>query len=182
MEHYVEDYIELESEPAGDNLLASISTLADEAKDLEAKIEDLEEQVRITKRHYRFIIEERLPELMQTAKQTELKSLSGLQLTLCEVVRASIPKTKETEAIAWLREHGFASIIKNQVSVEIGKGQDELAQRIVDKLRLSALKPEFRSVVHPQTLQKTIREMLEENVDFSFDLFGVHIQKQVKIK
>lgn len=176
-----EDYLD-EKEPVGDNLLASISALADEAKTLEAKIADMEEQVRICKEQHRLIVQYRLPELMEVAHQSELTSLSGRKITLCEIIRASIPKAREAEAVSWLRENGFSSIIKNQVSVEINKGQDELAKKIVDKLRLSDLKPEFRSLVHPQTLQKTIREMIEEGIKVPFDLFGVYEQKEVKIK
>ena len=38
---------------------------------------------------------------------------------------ASIPKDRKGEAFEWLRIHGYDDIIKNQVSVQFGRGESD---------------------------------------------------------
>lgn len=166
----------------GDNILARISGLVDEAQRYEAEIVELEEELKAAKERHRDIVQRQLPELMESAGQKECTTLKGQKVELREILRASIPKDRTAEAHAWLREHGLASIVKNVITVSLGKGQDDTAKRIADKLRLTGLSPDVAEKVHPQTLQATLREMIEEGVEFPLETFGAILQKEVKIR
>ena len=166
----------------GDNILARISGLVDEAQRYEQEIEELEGELKAAKERHRDVIQRQLPELMEQAGQKECTTIRGQKVELREILRASIPKDRTAEAHAWLREHGLAAIVKNVISVSLGKGQDDTAKRIVEKLRLTGLSPDVKEQVHSSTLQATLRELIEEGVDFPLETFGAILQKEVKIR
>jgi hypothetical protein len=166
----------------GDNILSRLTGLAREARDLSQAIEELEEAQAEKQRLYNDIVARQLPELMQEAGQTKCQTSDGFDLELAEILRASIPKERAPEAHKWLREHDLGSIIKNVVSAQFGRGEEEKAREAIRALRAIDAPVETKEAVHSQTLQATLRELLSEGKEFPLDLFGAFVQKEVKIK
>ncbi len=165
----------------GDNILARLSGLADQAKEAEAEIERLEKLLTKAKADHRDIIQKLLPELMEEAGQKDCTTASGRRLQLQDVLRASIPKERVIEAHTWLRKNKLASIIKTVVIAQFGRDEEAKARKVLADLRKINPKAEKKEAVHPQTLQATLRELLTEGIDVPLDLFGAVLQKEVKI-
>lgn len=167
---------------AGDNILARISQKADEAAEAAQAVADAEARLKVLKDRHSAIIERELVELMEEAAQSQLKTINGRQLKLEEVLRASIPRDRQLEAFDWLKEFGHDSIIKREVVVQFGRGEEDQADKVAADLEARTGHPVVnKPSVHTQTLQKLIRELLAEGVSVPLETFGVHIQKVVKI-
>lgn len=178
----VVDYGEDALPALGDNVLASITALSREAREAAQVVQEAEEALRAAQSAYKDIVQRQLPELMKEAGQLRLKTLDGVQLTLEEQVRASLPKDRMIEALAWLRSNGHGAVIKNVVSASFGKGEEAQAEKAAAVLQRNNFHPERRETVHPQTLAALVREMLADGTDVPLDLLGVHLQTEVKMK
>ena len=96
-----------------------------------------------------------------------------------------INKNNRDAAHAWLRQQGHGDIIKNQVSVSFGKGEDETALETMTLLEQEGLFPAQKESVHPSTLKAFVRERIESGDSaFTVDtqkLFSVYQGKRTKI-
>lgn len=177
------DYSEDVEDKRGDNILAVLSAKADEARNAMNDVKAAEETLKAAKERLRNIVEVELPELMDEAGQKDCVTSGGVRLVLQENVRVSIPKDERgTRALEWLRENGHASVIKSEVSIEFGKGQDAQADALTQELRTKGLMPSQSIGVHPQTLAALVRELLRDGVEVPLDTFGGFIQREVKLK
>ena len=84
-------------------------------------------------------------------------------------------------AYNWLRENGLDDIIKNEVSVQFGKGEDSRAQELLSLAGLNAYEPTQRQKVEPMTLMALYRERGEAGLDMPSDSFNLFIQDETKI-
>jgi hypothetical protein len=99
-----------------------------------------------------------------------------------EHLRASIPPDNLEGAIMWLNANGAGSIVKNTVTLQFGKGEEQKAAEAMDLLREKGFDYENKKSVHHTTLSATLREMLEEGVNVPMQLLGAHVMPFVKIK
>lgn len=166
----------------GDNILARLAAKADEAMAAKRAVEAAEASLKAAQELHRDIIQRQLPELMDEAGQKDCVTSNGFRLTVAEVIRASIPAANAPVAFAWLEEHGHSSVIKNEVKVQFGRGEDKAATDALAALSGLGLHPDQKRTVHPQTLQSLIKELMADGVDVPLDTFGAHIQREVKIK
>lgn len=176
-----EDYSEYTTSQS-DDALARFGRLSTELEEAEQEVLRCEQALKKAQEKVADLAERQIPELAEELDLEEFKTSSGLKLKVEEVIRASIPKKVQPQAFRWLRDNGAASLIKRQVSVEFGKGQDEQAQALMRELL-----PRFPEVlndktsVHPSTLSSTVRQWLEEGRDIPLDLLGVHRQRRAKL-
>ena len=84
-------------------------------------------------------------------------------------------------AYNWLRENGLDDIIKNEVSVQFGKGEDSRAQELLSLAGLNGYEPTQRQKVEPMTLMALYRERVEAGLDMPSDSFNLFIQDETKI-
>jgi hypothetical protein len=169
-------------EPSGD-LLSRISALAVEQKRKEAELAALEDAVEQKKAEVRDISEFKLPGAMAEAGMATFALADGTKIEIKEAVRASIPKTNPEPAFTYLETHGAADLVKREIKISFGKGEEAWARKFLADLakRKRPVKAENKKTVHPQTLQAYIREQLEEGVDIPLATFGAFIQKFSKI-
>ncbi|MDB5177575.1 MAG: hypothetical protein JWN75_1243 [Candidatus Saccharibacteria bacterium] len=167
---------------AGDNILASLTNLARDARGLKMEAEALAAASAEKLQLYNDIITRQLPELMQEAGQNKCQTQDGFDLEVKEVLRASIPVERKNEAHEWLRGHDLGSIIKNVVSAQFGRGEEAKAKAAIKALADLGAPVETKEAVHASTLQATLRELLGEGKEFPLDLFGAFVQKEVAIK
>lgn len=165
-----------------DNILARLSLKADEYVEALREVEQARAALDRAERRARMIREEELPALMDEAKQTDVRTSSGLRVTLKEVIRASIPEARRAEALSWLESRGHASVIKHVLTAEFGRGEGERAVQAAQALMSINVIPSEKRSVHPQTLAALIRELLEQGSDVPLELFGVHRQREAVVK
>jgi hypothetical protein len=171
-----------EEEVVGDEALNRISSLAKKQLDLEDKLKDAEEEAARIKEELDHVRKELLPSAMEEVGMTMFALDNGWIIDVKQTVKGHISKKNAQEAHEWLRKNGFGSLIKNEVTVAFGKGEDEDAKAFLDQCRQEGKAAQQKEGVHAQTLGAFIREQLEEGSDIPKDLLGVMSFAETKIK
>ena len=165
-----------------DNSLESIANLCIQQTQIENEIEKLEENLSFKKDKLKKISYELIPEALAERNLSELKLSDGSAVTVKKVYGASITKGKEGEALQWLRENGFEDLIKNDVTVSFGRGEDNKAGDFRGLAEAQGFMPSQRMAVHPSTLRAFYRERVEAGQDLPPDIFNTFSGQQTKIK
>ena len=93
-----------------------------------------------------------------------------------------IKEENKEGAFNWVRSQGDGDIIKNIVSVDFKKGEDEVAQEFKQLAEDSGLVPNETSSIHPSTLRSYLNAKSRDGVDFDEKLFGAFRLNKVSIK
>ena len=164
--------------------LANLSGMIDSLESHKAKVFELEDELKRRKEIVRKFEEEIIPEALRASNVSSFTTSDGLIVTVKDKVFASIPKDDEVRAAAfdWLRTNGHGDIIKREVRVAFGRGEDEDAERL--RIILAELGRPYsdRQEVHFQTLGAFVREQLGRGNDLPFDLLGVRIVPKTDVK
>jgi len=146
------------------------------------KITETEEQLKKLQEVERTLSEQTIPNLMHQAGIELLRLTDKSSVEIKPFYSARIPASKTDEAFAWLRENGHEDLIKNQVSLEFGMKEDNMAKSVVEELKSKGLNVKQKTSVHPSTLRGFVREQIEEKgKDVPADLFGTYIANKTKI-
>ena len=152
-----------------------------ELKDLEDEIANAEASVKKLKEKANVISQFEIPEMMKDMNITKLKLKDGEAVEVKKIYGATIPKEKQEEAFEWLRNNGLGDIIKNDITVTFGRGEDNKAAAYADLARGSGFEPIQKIGVNPMTLKALVRERLESGQDVPADLFKPFEGNQTKI-
>lgn len=178
-----DDFLDTMETEVRDQDVARISRLANRLKKLEELHGLLEKQLEDTEKEMRHVAEIDLPEAMLEAGVSSFALTDGTKLAVEEKTYSNIPKDKQTEAYAWLRNNGFADIIKTEIKVPFNRGDDAEAIGLKDELKAKGIKFAATESVHYQTLNAFVREQLERGTDLPMDLITVHkARKAVVLK
>jgi hypothetical protein len=106
---------------------------------------------------------------------------SGSKVSIQEVYKAHISEENKPDVFAWLRENGFDDIIKNDIVVTFGRGEEDNATELYQRLRDEGQAPVQKSGVHPSTLKAFVKEQINKGANLPRDKFGVYVTNKVKI-
>jgi hypothetical protein len=162
--------------------LSRVSELVRKQLAYEKLVEDLEEQLIVAKRDLREISEQHLPSALHEHGLKELRMDDGSYVSVSTYYNASIPKDRTPEALDWLRENEFGDLVKNTVSASFGRGNDEVAQELLNDLQLKGMDVSQKQWVEPMTLKAFVKEQVEKGSEIPTDLFGVYIGEKAKIR
>jgi hypothetical protein len=162
--------------------ISEISKLAQLTKLHEKDIEELEKVLKERKEQYRKLTDEVLPQAMAELGMKSFKMADGSSIEIKPFYSASITEEKRAEAFAWLRDNGFGDLIKNNVSVRFGRGEDDHCNRLLEMLGDRGFVAEQSEKVEPMTLKAWVRERVEKGGEFPSDLFGAFIGQRAVIK
>lgn len=154
-----------------------LETMAEEQVAAEIAVADAENALSEAKRVLADVQEHRLPEAMEALGLEEFKTQDGLKIKLDKKLRTSITAKNQMEAMAWLREHGHNALIKRQLTVLAQ--DDDQGEQLAQMLRDYDVAD--KATVPWQTMDKFVREMLEDGEDIPQELFGVYHQKKAKV-
>ena len=183
----IESDFKLTSEPEDpkprDINMSDLTQLADELDALDAKVQETEVELSVLKQARKTISEETLPVLMEQAGVDTLKLTNGRKIEVKDFVDARIKDPNV--AFEWLRETNNESIIKNEISVSLGRGDDAIAQDIINTLKEQyEVEANVKVGVHNMTLKSFCRDALE-NPELAETLpkeaFGIYQGKRAKI-
>ena len=138
----------------------SLSDKVIELKNLEDEIENAEESLSKLKEKARYISNVEVPQLMEEMHITKLKLKDGESVEIKKIYGASITPDNQEQAFTWLRNNGLGDIIKNDVTVTFGRGEDNKAADYAVLARGQGFEPVQKIGVHPQTLKAVVRERL----------------------
>jgi hypothetical protein len=163
--------------------MSELTQLADELDSLEAQISEKELELSMLKQARKNISEEGLPTLMEQAGVDTLKLTNGRKIEIKDFVDARI--TDPNVAFEWLRETNNESIIKNEINVSLGRGDDAIAQDIIQTLKEQyEVEAAVKVGIHNMTLKAFCRDALD-NPELAETLpkkaFGIYQGKRAKI-
>ena len=161
-----------------------ISSLAEYCKELKAyedEIANLEEEIKSKKEKADKISSEIIPNMLAEQGLSSLKLADGSAVEVKKSYSCTIKKDDVESAYKWLRENGLADIIKNEVFVTFGKGEDNKAKDLLDLAEQSGYEPQQKSKVEPMTLKALYRERVEAGLDMPSDSFHLFVKDQTKI-
>jgi uncharacterized protein YfcZ (UPF0381/DUF406 family) len=98
-----------------------------ELKDLEDEIANAEESLKKLKEKAKVVSSVEIPAMMDDMQITKLKLKDGEQVEIKKIYGASIPKDQQGAAFTWLRNNGLGDVIKNDITVTFGRGEDNKA-------------------------------------------------------
>ena len=159
-------------------------TLSDKVlklKELEDEILNAEESVNKLKEQARILSQVEIPAMMQEMHITKLKLKDGESVEVKPFYSASITPENQEKAFEWLRNNGLGDIIKNDITVTFGRGEDNKAAQYAVLARGQGFEPVQKVGVHAQTLKAVVRERIESGQDMPSDLFKTFAGNQTKI-
>jgi hypothetical protein len=146
------------------------------------KVEEAEKLLADAKTEQMRLSEEVIPAKMSEAGISMIKLEDGSSVEISPYYSAKIPEDKKADAFQWLRDNDFGDLIKNNVSVSFGKGEDSDAVKLKAELEAKGLVVDQKEDVHWQTLRGFVREQIEKNKNIPSDLFGLYVANRTKIK
>ena len=163
-----------------------VTTIAQECvklKQKEDEIAALEEQLKSKKAEADDISSRVIPELLQEQGLSELKLADGSKVAVKKEYRCTLPKDedKRSQCYKWLRDQGLGDIIKNNVFVTFGKGEDDKAEQLLNLAAENGFQPQQKSDVAWMTLTALFRERIESGLDMPSDVFSTWIKDKTKI-
>ena len=170
------------SDSITDDKLKDVSFWAEKQLELEAIATEMEEKLADIKKELKAVIEQHLPDAMRECNLQEIKLANGAKISIQQYYSARIGKEREEEAFSWLKQNGHDDIIKNVVSMQFGRGEDESAESIMADLQAQGFSPSTKRWVEPMTLKAFVREQVESGVDLPFETFNIYIGQKAKIK
>lgn len=164
-----------------DDELSMVSALAARQVELEERIAKGEALLDQLKQELRQVAEKDLPNALQEVGLSAIQLTNGKKVTIKTEIYASIPKDSSAPAFAWLRDHGHGALIKNIISTEFGKGEDEKAVQAAMLLAEAGFTPSQKESVHPMTLKAFLKEQMEKGTSVPLELFGAFILNRAKV-
>lgn len=167
-----------------DSRLGRLSYLATTQIQLENRIKEIEALLESNNQTLTKIRTEEIPTLMQELGLSKIVTRDGHVLELKDIINASIPKDepRRSNALQWLRDQGYGDLIKNQVAVVFGKGEDQKAEVLIQKLEGEGLEPQRTVTVNFQSLSALIRTLRKEGKNVDSENLSVYEAKISKIK
>ena len=163
---------------------SDITTLAKYCNDLariENNISSHERTLKDLKEQADKISSEIIPNLLAEQGLSSLKLADGSGVDVKKTYSCTIKKDSVESAYTWLRENGLEDIIKNEVFVTFGKGEDNKAKDLLSLAEQEGYEPQQKSKVEPMTLKALYRERIEAGLDMPSDSFHLFIKDQTKI-
>ena len=162
--------------------LQNVVNLARLQLDLAQHIETAEMELGALQDSYKHVSETELPDAMASIEMKELTLQDGSKIKIEPFYGASITKENQVPAFNWLKENGHESLIKHDMVISFGKGQEANAVRAADLLKVQGIEFSDKMSVHAQTLKAFVREQLEDGAPLPMDLFSVHVGNKTIIK
>lgn len=171
-----------EEETATIDELGQISVLAKEQQKWETEVAKKENELYLAKENLKRVQEFLLPEAMKAVGMVSFKMDNGAKITIKEDVYASIRADKKDAAFEWMAEHDLDGIIKDQVSVNFGKGETERAKELLELCQQNGFEASEALSVHPSTFKAAVKREMERGVQFPDELFSIVPGRKAIIK
>ena len=159
-----------------------LSTEVEKLQSIQNQIENLEAQVKDLKqdeKHFSCVV---IPKLMEDMNLSSLKLKDGSELTVKQIYSATLKADKKAEGIHWLRDNGLGDIVKNNITVSFGQGEDNKAVDYAGLARSNGYEPIQEEKVHPSTLKVVMKEWKDKGREVPEELFNTFDGNQTYLK
>ena len=162
--------------------LDAVARLATEAGVLQEEISVMEGLLKDKKKALLEITDGQLPDALEQMGLEKFTLTDGSEIATKVFYGASIPRDRRDEAYEWLRDHEFGDLVKNNVTVTFGRGEDETAKEFIELCGAQGFMPNQSEKVEPMVLKAWLRERVEAGDPIPLDLFGAYISNRATIK
>ena len=162
--------------------LGNISDLGRQLSELEEKIQIEEEHLKSLKNEHRKISEDLLPNKLRELGVSEFKLADGTSMSIQQYYSARITPDNRDACFHWLENNGLGDIIKNTVSANFGRGEDDAASELMTQLEDDGHSLVQKKWVEPMTLKAVVREQVEKGTDLPLETFNVYVGQKIKGK
>ena len=138
---------------------------------LVVELQKLEDEIKLD--------EERLK--LKKEKADKISNIAIPEIMVKEIYSATIPLNKREGAYNWLREHGLGDLIKNEITVSFGRGEDNKASEYANLAKGNGFEPTQKLKVEPMTLKALFRERSENNQELPSEHFNLFKGNKTKI-
>lgn len=177
-----DEYMDVEKAAPVD--LARLQKLAQLQHKAELAVAELESKLQRANEALRNISENLLPTVMQELKLETFRTTDGLDISINEIVRASIPKAGQEKAFNWLDGNGHGGMIKRTFTVSFGRDEERWASKFARDLKQRKREVDVKQdkKVENSTLRAFIREQLDAGAEIDLKMFGAFLQRVAKVK
>ncbi len=155
--------------------IEKLNSINAQISNAEASLKELKEQ---EKQLNNFTI----PELMEKMNLSTLKLKDGSELSVKKIYSATMKADKKADCIQWLRNNGLGDIVKNEITVNFGQGEENKAAEYANLAKESGYEPSQKEAVHAMTLKVTMEDWKNKGNEVPEDLFWTFDGNQTKIK
>jgi hypothetical protein len=162
----------------------NIKSLADQVKrlrDLEDQVKAEEQALKDKEKEIERISGDVIPTLLSEMGLSSLKLADGSAVDVKPYYAANISLKNRESAYSWLRQNGLGDIIKNEISVSFGRGEDNKAAEYANLAKGQGFQPTQKLKVEPMTLKALVRERIENGLEMPMDIFNVFVGNRTKL-
>ena len=150
-------------------------------KDL--SISDLAGMILYRIQELRTLSEVTIPELMASlGGMSEFKLASGFVVKVQPDLTAAIKKGSEDDAADWLSSKGFGDIVKDELSITLGKEDKKMAIEFKNLATILGIPISEKIGVHWSTLKALVKEQQGRGVEFPEECFQIYNYNKTEIK
>ena len=150
-------------------------------QNLEDQMLNMEKDLKKLKEEADKIGSEIIPNLLAEQGLSSLKLADGSSIDIRKSYNCTIKKDQVESAFEWLRNNGLGDLIKNEVAVQFGKGEDNKAEQLLGLAVREGYEPSQKQKVEPMTLKALFRERIEAGLDMPSEFFHTFVKDQTKI-
>ena len=150
-------------------------------QNLEDQMLNMEKDLKKLKEEADKIGSEIIPNLLAEQGLSSLKLADGSSVDIRKSYNCTIKKDQVESAFEWLRNNGLGDLIKNEVAVQFGNGEDNKAEQLLGLAVREGYEPSQKQKVEPMTLKALYRERIEAGLDMPSEFFNTFVKDQTKI-
>ena len=160
-----------------------LSDLIREVQGLDKEVRAAEEKFELLKNKRERYLVELIPTKMQEVGMDKVE-VNGSVVSLSTFASGTMPKDplQKEAALNHLRDIGCGDFIKNKITVLFGLSEDNRAKSIKADLEDQGMDVGQETKIEWQTLNKLIRERVENNQEIDLELFNAYVGTRAKIK
>ena len=159
-----------------------LSEQIEKLQSISAQILSTEAGLKELKEQEKYINNFTIPELMEKMNLSTLKLKDGSELSVKKIYSATMKADKKAQAIQWLRNNGLGDIVKNEITVNFGQGEENKAAEYATLAKGQGYEPSQKEAVHAMTLKVTMEDWKNKGNEVPEDLFWTFDGNQTKIK
>lgn len=178
----IEELMNEEKEQLTPTELSEITALAMQQLELEKDVKAAQEVLDDLTKKLRHVSEVAIPEAMASVGMNSFELENGAKVTIKEDTHPSIRSNYTTQALQFLEERGFGSVIKDQITINLRKGEKPLSRDFAQLAANLGVNMSEKMSVHPGTLKSLVKEQIEKGVDFPEEFFSIFHSKKTIIK
>ena len=161
----------------------SLKALADKCKALEnveGLVERTEDALKVYKEQARILSEEDIPNFLAEKGLQSITLDNGTEVKIFEDIKPGVLVKNKEFVYNWLRDQGHGDLIKNNVAVTFGMGEDTEAAKLKIAIRNLGMACTEKEDVHYQTMKAFVSEQHRTGLSLP-DEFGVHVANKTKL-